>query len=122
MPEQYETINKFDRAVAGLKGGNQLETKATTIESTALTGEAETFVIQTIRDEHGDHIIVKFMDKEGVKRLILPPRVASAIERQHSALSKRSRSIASKNTLKARMDAGEVPGFLKIKSPGPEVV
>jgi hypothetical protein len=113
MPE-YETLNKFDRAYAGLIGGNNLLTKPTTVENVEkMTGEAETFVVQTIRNTEGDNIIVKYMDKEGVKRLILPPKVASTIGRQHDALSAKSRSIASKQVMKERMDRGEVPGFTK---------
>jgi hypothetical protein len=55
--EQYETIDKFDRAVGGLLAGNNLHTKATTIEEIdKITGQAETFIVQTIRDEDGDHV------------------------------------------------------------------
>jgi hypothetical protein len=109
-------ISKFDRSVAGLQGGNNLATKATTIEHTdPILGEAETFIVQTIRDQKGDHIIVKFVDKEGVKRLILPPKVTMTIARHRDALTARSRSNTAKATAKARMDRGELPGFMKKK-------
>jgi hypothetical protein len=113
---QYATISKFDRAVAGLQGGNNLAVKATTVEHTdPILGEAETFIVQTIRDQAGDHVIVKFVDKEGVKRLVLPPKVVSTIVRQRDALTARSRSNTAKATAKARKDRGEVPGFMKKK-------
>src|SRR5438045_1706676 len=93
----YETIGKFDRAVGGLLAGNNIHTKPTTLEEVdRITGEAETFIIQTIRDEEGDHIVVKFVDKDGVKRLILSPKVANTIVRQRDALSARARSNSSK--------------------------
>jgi hypothetical protein len=76
-----------------------------------LTGEAETFIVQTIRDEEGDHIVIKFVDKEGVKRLILSPKVANAIVRQRDSLSARARSNSSKAAMKERMAAGFVPTF-----------
>ncbi len=114
MDQDY-TISKFDRQVAGLQGGNNLPTKPTTIEHVSLTGEAETFIIQTVRDEKGDNIIVKFLDREGPKRLILPPKVAATIARQKDALTARGRSISSRAVAKARMDRGEVPGFLRKK-------
>lgn len=116
MAEQYETISKYDRQYAGLLGGNNLQTKATTVESVnSIIGEAETFIVQTIRDEDGDHIALKYMDKNGNTRLILPPKVCQTIERQHNALTSRSRSIASKAVAKERMDRGELPGFMRKK-------
>jgi hypothetical protein len=107
------TLSKFDRAVAGLQGGNQLRTKPTTIEHTHMTGEAETFIVQTIRDEKGDHIIIKFVDKEGVKRIVCPPRVSNTIAAQRDALTTRRRSITGKATAQARKDRGELPGFMR---------
>jgi hypothetical protein len=116
MNEQYATISKFDRTVAGLQGGNNLAAKATTIEHIdPIVGESETYIIQTIRDQEGDHVIVKFVDKDGVKRLILPPAVVGTIVRQRDGLTARSRSNAAKATAKARKDRGELPGFMKGK-------
>jgi hypothetical protein len=92
---QYETLTKYDRVYAGLIGGNNLQTKATTIEYVqTVTGETETYIIQTVRAQDGDYIVIKFMDKEGVKRLVLPPRVANTIGRQHNTLSTRGVWIA----------------------------
>jgi hypothetical protein len=113
---QYETISRFDRAYAGLKGGNNLETKAATIEnSNTITGETETFIVQTIRTTSGDYVVIKYLDKEGHKRLILPPKVAALIERQHSALTDRARSNSAKAQAKERKLRGEVPGFMRKK-------
>lgn len=106
----YETISKFDRAVGGLLAGNNIHTKPTTIEwVNKITGEAETFIVQTIRDDDGDHIVVKFVDKDGVKRLILPPKVSSTLARHHDALSSRARSNSSKATARERMLQGHDP-------------
>lgn len=114
--EQYETIDKFDRMVGGLLSGNNLHTKATTIEEIdKITGQAETFIVQTIRDEDGDHIVVKYVDKDGNKRLVLPPKVANTIVRQRDSLTARSRSNSSKAVARDRMLRGELPGFMKKK-------
>jgi len=130
MENNYETLSKFDRAFSGLQGGNNLPTKPTTIEYVEpITGEAETFIVQTIRAEYkvcvtkgwetktetrvGDFIVIKYVDKDGTKRLILPPRVADTIERQHTALSKKNRTNASKSAMKQRMANGFVPTFQK---------
>ena len=114
MTTEYATISKFDRAVAGLQGGNNLAAKATTIEHVdPIVGEAETFIVQTIRDQQGDHVVIKFVDKSGVMRLILPPKVVSTIVRQRDALTARGRSNNARATAKARMERGEVPGFMR---------
>jgi hypothetical protein len=126
--EQYETLSKFDRAFAGLQGGNNLPTKPATVEYVEpITGDAETFIVQTVRAEYkvsikkgwdvstetrtGDFIVVKFVDKDGTKRLILPPRVAETIHRQHEALSKKNRANASKAVMRERIANGFVPAF-----------
>jgi hypothetical protein len=110
-------ISKFDRAFGGLMSGNGLPTKPTTIEIVErITGEAETYIVQTVRTEAGDNIVLKFVDKRGNMRLILPPKVANVIASQRDALTARRRSMASKMVAKNRMDRGELPGFMKQKS------
>ena len=48
--EQFETLTKYDRVYAGLLGGNNLLTKATTVEYVQnLTGETETYIVQTVK-------------------------------------------------------------------------
>jgi hypothetical protein len=129
MEQQYETISKFDRMNAGLQGGNNLQTKPTTIEYVnSITGEAETFVVQSIRGEErrvtpdgtkvtpGDFIVIKVMDKDGMTRLILPPKVSATIARQAQALTDRLRSNLAKAHAKERQLRGEVPGFMRKKS------
>jgi hypothetical protein len=134
---EYKTICKFDRVLAGLQGGNNLPTKATTIENIEpITGESESFIVQTIRAEYkvnvskgwetttetrvGDFIVLKYLDKDGTKRLILPPKVAETIERQHKALSKKNRTNVSKAAMKQRMADGYVPEFAR-KGAGAEL-
>lgn len=133
MEQQYETVSKFDRAFAGLQGGNNLQTKPTTIETVnSITGAAETFIVQTVRGEErkivtkglttetvvttGNFIVIKFLDKDGPMRLILPPRVADTIDRQARALTDRVRSNAAKAQAKERKARGEVPGFMRKKA------
>lgn len=129
MPE-YETISKFDRALAGLQGGNNLQSKATTIQNIEpITGDAETFTVQTVRAEYklkiqkgwewltetrvGDFIVITYLDKNGPMRLILPPKVVETLARQKEGLSKRARTNSSKAAMKQRMAEGFVPNFKK---------
>lgn len=109
------TISKFDRLYGGLVGGNNLKTTPSTVEHVTFTGEAETFVIQTVRDERGDHLVIKFMDNDGIKRIICPPRVTDRIASQREALTGKRRSITGKRLAQERKDRGEMPGFMKGK-------
>ncbi len=110
-------ISKYDR----LRGGLQdiaLFTKPSTIKNVqSITGESETFVIETCRyeDHGGDYIFIEAVAQEGVIRLALPPKVANAIASQRDSLTSRRRSIAAKRTARARMERGELPGFMKKK-------
>jgi len=110
----YKTISKFDKAVGGLLDGNSLRTKPTTMEEVEkTTGEAETFIIQTVRTEEGDSIIIKFVDVDGVKRIILPPKVSNCIARQKDSLTARARTNSSRARAKAMKESGQLPGFMK---------
>jgi len=110
------TVSKFDR-IRGNLDGVALFTKPSTIKNVqAITGKAETFVIETCRrDDLGDFIFVECVDESGVTRLALPPKVSAIIASQRDSLTKRRRSAASKRVAQARKDRGEVPGFMRKK-------
>ena len=73
-------------------------------------------MVETARHEElGDYIFIECMDEAEVARLCLPPRVANAIASQRDSLTRRRRSIASKTVARARMDRGELPGFMRGK-------
>lgn len=95
---EYRTISKFDRALGSLLAGNNQHTKPTTIEHVEkMTGESETFIVQTIRPEGGgDHVALKFVDRDGVVRMILPSRVVETIVRQRDSLTTKVRSVQGK--------------------------
>jgi hypothetical protein len=113
MTKEYETVDRYDRIYAAMHD-IALITKPTTIQLIQpLTGKAETFVIQTARHEDGDYIFVQRLDENGTVRLALPPKVANAIAAQRDALTKRRRSISSRNTMRNRMESGEWTGFQK---------
>ena len=115
MPEQeYKTLSGYDRQRAGL-ADIALWTKPTTVQNVIFTGQAETFVVRTARDEVGDHIFIERMDESGVVRLAMPPKVANAISRQRDSLTARMRSRAAKKLAADRKAAGIVPGFMRKK-------
>ena len=104
--EDY-TIPKFDRDCAGLLGGNNLTTKATTVEHIGFAGAAETFIVQTVRDQKGDYVLLKYNEGDALRKVILPPRVCSTIARHRDTLTAQSRRNAGRAQAKARKDRGE---------------
>jgi hypothetical protein len=109
-----QTISKYDRIYGGLHHVS-LSTKPSTIKNVqTLTGQSETFVVQTFRHEDlGDYIFIEHLSEDGVVRLALPPKVSAAIASQKDSLTKRRRSISSKRVMRERMDGGWVPSFKK---------
>src|SRR6266566_4872244 len=97
--------------------GVALFTKPSTIKNVQnITGESETFVIETCRhNELGDFIFIEMMDRDGVTRVALPSKAANAIAAQRESLTDRRRSIAGKTNAQARKDRGELPGFMRKK-------
>lgn len=111
MPD--ETLSKYDRLYGGVLDVS-LYTKPSTVKTVQpITGKTDTFVIQTCLHEQGHYVFIECMDETGLVRLALPPKVANLITSQRESLTKRRRSISSKATMRARMDAGEVIGFRK---------
>jgi hypothetical protein len=106
------TIQKYDRMYGGLIDVC-ISTKPSTVKVVqALTGRAETFIIQTVRhEENGDYIFVECADESGLTRLVLPPKVANAIQSQRDSLTKRRRSNASRAAMRDRMARGDAPTF-----------
>lgn len=111
------TITKYDRLYSDLHDVSRLYTRPSTVKNVQLlTGKAETFIVETVRhEERGDYIFIESMDETGLTRLALPPKVANAIASQRDSLTSRRRSIASRAIARARMDRGELPGFLRKK-------
>lgn len=110
----YVTVSKYDRIRGGL-ADIAMFTKPSTVKNVqTITGESETFVVETCRHEElGDYLFIEMLDKNGVIRLAIPPRVCNLIASQRDALTARRRSAAGKRVAKARKEAGLQPGFMK---------
>lgn len=124
MQEQpYKTVkDKFDRALGELTGLPDVrKCKETTIRSALpIVGDSQTFVIQTVRrlgdgPEAGYYVFVEHFEAGSFTRLVIPPKVADAIDRQRQALSDRVRRESAKRVAQDRKARGELPGFMKAK-------
>jgi hypothetical protein len=113
MAEEYQ-VKKFDRIRGGLQNVG-FHTKPSTIQNIQnITGESETFIVETIRQEEiGDTIFIQMVDRDGTTRLALPPKVANAIAAQRDSITTRRRSITGRRVARERMDRGEKPGFMR---------
>ena len=84
------TVSKYDRLYGGLRDVSLFTKPSTTKLVQSLTGQSETYVVQTCRhDENGDYIFIERLDENGVVRLAIPPKVAALIASQRDALTKR---------------------------------
>jgi hypothetical protein len=110
--QEYETIDKFDRAYGAVKSSNALTTKQSTIQYLdPFTGKAETFIIQTARTDNGDVAFVQCIDGDGVVRMVLPPKVTNIMASQRDSLTTKRRSIVGKAVAQTRMEQGWKPTF-----------
>jgi len=112
------TYDLFDKLLGSMHGLPDItSTKPSTVQAISpLLGCTQMFIVQTYRQTaSGDTIFLQAVSKEGTVRLALPPQVADAIARQRDALTGKSRSKAAKANMEARMQRGEVPGFIKRK-------
>jgi hypothetical protein len=113
--------DNFDRVIGALDGlPDVTKTRPTTIASVLpMLGNAQTFIVQTYRQrESGDTIFLQVIDADGSDRMVIPPKVAAAIARQHDALTTMVRRQTSRRLAEERAERGEVPAFLRKKAQG----
>ncbi len=83
---------------------------STIVDTTPIVGLSQTFIVQSYRQrEVGDRIFIQYVDSSGTQRIVIPPKVADVIARQRSALTKKSRSKAARES-----QDGRQPGFMKM--------
>lgn len=125
---QDNRSNRFDRTLGSLIGiPGVLSTAAATVRAaTPMTGETQTFIVQTFRrreeaiDEDTaapshEYVFVEYVDDAGTTRIVIPPNVVRVIHRQHDALTGRARKRGAKAAAADRKARGIVPGFMKSK-------
>ena len=107
-------ISKYDRLYGSLIDV-YLHTKPTTVKVVqTITGQAETYIIQTVRHEiDGDYIFVERADENGLVRVVLPPKVSNALASQREALTTKRRRIGAKKAMSTRIARGDVIDFKK---------
>lgn len=119
MSDESHMPDAYDRLLGALDGlPDVVSCKPSTVRvTTPLLGNAETWIIQTIRqNEKGDVIFLERVDRAGSIRIAIPPAVANTIARQRDALTAKSRSKAAKRAQATRAELGIVPFQKKASS------
>lgn len=115
----------FDLTLGQLHGlPDVAHTKQSTIQVvTQVVGNAETWIVQTYRmtDPLGDKpstdetIFLQVIARNRAIRLVVPPRVAAVIARQHDSLTSMNRRKGAQQAVETRKARGIQPAFLKRK-------
>lgn len=103
-----ELVDEFDRTMESLRDlPDVVRTKPTTVRHQTFYGSAQTFIVQTVRQrERGDTIFLEYVDRNGTKRIPIPPNVADTIARQRDALTTMTRKKVGKAIAQERKDNG----------------
>jgi hypothetical protein len=113
MSDTTSSPDLFDRTLGSLDGlpGVVATGQATVQTTTPLLGNAETFIVQTIRHpEMGDTIFLQALSSGRSFRLVIPPKVAAVLSRQRDALTKRTRSRAARAAVVTKRERGQILG------------
>jgi hypothetical protein len=77
-----------------------------TLNLTDYYGNAETWVVNTIRIDGADTVFLQRVNAEGGVRFVVPPEVVAAIRRQGDSLSTVSRRRGASKALDTKREAG----------------
>lgn len=125
---QSSRNNRFDRTLGSLIGipGVLSSAPATVRAATPMTGEAQTFIVQTFRrreESDGENappsqefVFLEYVDDAGSTRIVIPPNVVRVILRQHDSLTTRARKRGAVAAAADRKARGILPGFMKHKA------
>lgn len=110
------TPDTFDRTLGSLDGlpGVIFTSQATIQTTTPLVGNAETFIVQTVRHpDSGDTIFLQAISAGRSFRLVIPPKVAATIARQRDALTGRARVRGARQAVATKREKGIQVGNLE---------
>lgn len=114
-----KAADAYDRAYGALDGlpGGITSGRATVQQTTPLVGNVETWVTQAIRvPEVGETWFVQVLSSERSLRLVIPPRVVAALQRQHDGMAQRLRSRTARKAAATRAAGGFVPNTSGLRS------
>jgi hypothetical protein len=90
-----QQADPFDRILGALTGvpNHRLSRASTVTTILPILGNAQTYVVRTMRTDRGEYIgFVEMIDAQGKIRIAIPAKAMAAIYRQRESLSKQTRS------------------------------
>lgn len=99
----------FDRTLGSLDGLPDViaTTQATIQTTTPLVGNAETYIVQTVRHpDAGDTVFLQVISAGRALRLVIPPKVSAVIARQRDALTGRARVRGARQAVATKRERG----------------
>jgi hypothetical protein len=114
-----QTLDVFDRTRGGMACRNDTTTtRVSPIRHVdPLVGNVATYLIETIRvAEDGDYVFVEVATKDGNVRVVLPPKVTTAIARQRDRLTTKVRSRIGREQAAERKAQGIEPFVKKTRT------
>lgn len=108
----------FDRQLAGLVDLPDVVKAGPVVKRTVPPfgiGGTTIHVVQTIHQGGDCTVFLEVVDAQGTKRIVIPPEVASTIERQREACSTALRRKLGRQTAADRKARGLAPAFMKRK-------
>lgn len=106
MAEQTLPQDAFSRRLRELTDNPGAVRATSTINRQDFYGNAETWVIDTFRVDGGEEVFLQRIGADGSSRLILPPAVTSAINRQRDRAVTVNRKRAARTALATKRAAG----------------
>lgn len=104
--------DRYSREQARLLGNPAAVTltRGSTVDTTDYYGNAETWVVNTIRVEGADTAFVQRVSAEGGERHVLPPKVMAALWAQREALTGKTRRRGARRAVETKREAGQQVG------------
>lgn len=117
--DQPQGIDPFDRIIGQIDGLPDVDKARPSTVSTVLPilGRAQTYVVQTYRDEGGFYVFLQVVDATGGQRIAIPPKVAAAIYRQRDALVKTGRRRRGRDRWDNMTDAQREKSVARLRRP-----
>jgi hypothetical protein len=113
MDETRLPTDPFSQALRRLRDNPAAVEKESLIDLQNFYGQAETWVVRTIRVEGADVIFLQHVDANGGHQWVLPPEVTAAIARQREGIASKIRTRGARKAAATRAANGMRPAFLK---------
>ena len=105
----------YSATLRQLKGHPESVEKTSTVDLQDFYGNAETWVVKTVRVNGHDTVFLQKNDAGGGGRWVLPPEITAVIARQRDGIHTVNRKRGARKAAATREALGQAPAFLRGK-------